>query len=89
MTLSLHHKRRREWEQAVEIWETILSDGRSIFAAVELAKHLEHRARDIRRALEVVEMISSWELPLSARDRQEVRRRRERLSRKLERGART
>ncbi|MGA2764995.1 MAG: ribonuclease H-like domain-containing protein [Spirochaetia bacterium] len=89
MTLSLHHKRRREWEQAVEIWETILSGSRSIFAAVELAKHLEHRARDIRRALEVVEMISSWELPLSARDRQEVRRRRERLSRKLERGART
>ena len=87
MALSLHHKRHQEWDQAVEIWEALLSESRSILAAVELAKYLEHRARDLRRALEVVEMISSWELPLGVRDRGEVRRRRERLRRKLARSA--
>ncbi|HVP19966.1 MAG TPA: ribonuclease H-like domain-containing protein [Spirochaetia bacterium] len=84
--LSLHHKRRGEWDRAVEIWETLLSESRSIFAAVELAKHLEHRARDLRRALDMVETIAAWGLPLGARDRQEIRRRRERLQRKLARG---
>ena len=83
MVLSLHHKRLGEWDRAVGIWEALLERSKSMFAAVELAKHLEHRARDLRRAMGMVEMISSWQLPLSARDRQEIRRRRERLARKL------
>jgi uncharacterized protein len=83
IALSLHHKRRGEWDRAVEIWEALLAASKSVFAAVELAKHLEHRARDLERALEVVEAISAWELPLGARDRHEIGRRRERLQRKL------
>jgi len=83
ITLSVHHKRRREWDQAAEIWQTILASSKSIFAAVELAKHLEHRVRDIARAMDIVEMIASWQLPLSFRDRREIRRRRDRLARKL------
>ena len=82
--LSLYLKKCREWDRAVEIWQSILAGSHSLFAAVELAKHLEHRARDARRALEVVELAASWELPLSGRLRQEIRRRRERLLRKLE-----
>jgi uncharacterized protein len=81
--LSLHHKRQGEWDQAVAIWESLLERSKSMFAAVELAKHLEHRARDLRRAMGMMEMIASWQLPLSAHDRQEIRRRRDRLARKL------
>ncbi len=83
VALSLHHKRQKDWKSAVAIWETLLERSKSIFAAVELAKHLEHRARDIKRALDVVEMIAAWQLPLGSRDRDEVRRRRDRLVRKL------
>ncbi len=85
LALSLFHKRRREWDRAVEIWESVLAESRSLVAAVELAKHLEHRVRDLRRALDVVEAISAWGLPLGLRDRQEIRRRRDRLLRKLSR----
>jgi len=85
VALSLHHKRLREWDRAVAIWEALLLQSKSMFAAVELAKHLEHRLRDLRRALDVMDMISAWQLPLSGRDRQEVRRRRDRLVRKLSR----
>jgi len=81
--LSLHHKRQGDWDHAVAIWETLLERSKSMFAAVELAKHLEHRARDLKRAMGMVEMISSWQLPLSSHDRQEIRRRRDRLARKL------
>ncbi len=83
VALSLHHKRLGEWDTAVGIWQELLQRSKSLFAAVELAKHLEHRVRDLRRALEIVEMVSSWQLPLSAGDRQEIRRRRDRLVRKL------
>jgi hypothetical protein len=81
--LSLHYKQQGAWDHAVRIWEALLERSKSVFAAVELAKHLEHRAHDLRRAMGMVEMIASWQLPLSPRDRQELRRRRERLARKL------
>ncbi len=89
LALSFYYKRRREWDQAVQIWESLLAGSRNIFAAVELAKHLEHRVRDLQRALDVVDAISGWELPLGPRDRQEIRRRRERLVRKLARSSGT
>ena len=81
--LSLHLKRLGEWDRAVQIWESILSGSRSLFAAVELAKHLEHRLRDPGGALQIVQMITSWELPLSPGSREEIRRRASRLKRKL------
>ncbi len=45
LALSLHHKKRREWDKAVAIWESMLGRSRSMFAAVELAKYWEHRKR--------------------------------------------
>ncbi len=81
--LSLHHKRRGEWERAVAIWEAILASSRSMFAAVELAKHYEHREHDPLRAMRVMETVGSWGLPLGRRGREEIRRRVERLKRKL------
>ena len=81
--LSLHHRRRREWEKAVTVWESMTSGSRSTFAAVELAKHLEHRVRRPDRALEMVELLLSWNLPLDGRMRREIAKRKERLLRKV------
>jgi len=80
--LSLHHKRQGEWEKAVEIWQAMVEGGQSVFAAIELAKHLEHRVHDARQALAVVERLLSWNLPASAKLRGDIRLRRERLLRK-------
>ena len=87
--LSLHHKRLGEWARAVEIWEAMLAGSRSLFAAVELAKHHEHRTRRPDRALEIVEAVLAWGMPLEARMRQEIRRRTQRLERRLARRRQT
>ena len=81
--LSLHHKRQREWDKAVAVWESMIGTSRSLFAAVELAKQYEHRDRRPDRALEMVDRCLSWGLPLDARTRQELRKRRERLQKKI------
>ena len=86
VVLSLHYKRRREWDKATALWESMIAGARSIFAAVELAKHHEHRARRTDRALEMVRLVLSWNLPLDARTRQELGKRKERLERKIARG---
>jgi uncharacterized protein len=80
--LSLHHKRRGEWDRAVALWESMLGS-RSVFAAVELAKYHEHRSRLPARALELVREALSWGLPLDQKTRRELRRRGERLERRL------
>jgi hypothetical protein len=87
VSLSLHHKRRGEWDKAVAIWESMLERSRSVFAAIELAKHREHRERRPDVALQVVEAMLSWNLPLDRRTRDEVRLRIERLKRKVTRTA--
>jgi uncharacterized protein len=81
LPLGIAYKRQGEWEKAREVWEA-MAEARSIAAAVELAKHHEHRARDPGRALQVVERILTWNLPLDRRMREEIQRRRERLRRK-------
>jgi uncharacterized protein YprB with RNaseH-like and TPR domain len=80
--LGLAYKRQGKWEKALEVWEAMAED-RSLSAAVELAKHHEHRGRDPEKALEVVERIFAWNLPLDRRTREEIQRRRERLRRKV------
>jgi len=83
IALALHHKRRHEWALAAAIWEELLEGSRSLMAAIELAKHHEHRTHRYNTALGLVERAASWNLPLDTRARQEIRKRRERLKRKL------
>ena len=80
--LGLHHKRRGTWDEAVEVWERLAAEARSLAAVVELAKYLEHRRRDPAAALARVEEALSWGLPLGARERAELAKRRQRLERK-------
>jgi hypothetical protein len=83
--LGLHHKRGGAWDEAVAIWERLVVETRSLTAAVELAKYHEHRRRDPVAALERVEVVLSWSLPLNARTRGELAKRRRRLERKCSR----
>jgi hypothetical protein len=85
--LSLHYKRSGAWLKAVDLWEQMARQRRSLFAAVELAKYYEHRERDLKLALEWVQTILSWRLPLQRRIRGELNHRRRRLLQKLERRA--
>ena len=53
--LSLLLKREGNWQQAGEIWETMLQDNPSdCFACEELAKWYEHRLKDVHKALNLV-----------------------------------
>ena len=49
--LSLHLKRQGDWPGAVRLWEDLREAHGSLFAAVELSKFHEHRARNLEAAL--------------------------------------
>jgi uncharacterized protein YprB with RNaseH-like and TPR domain len=85
IALALNHKSRHEWDLAADVWERMLAGAHSLMAAVELAKHHEHRTRRYEAAIELVESAISWNLPLDSRARHEISKRRERLQRKLHR----
>ncbi len=89
IALALHHKSLHEWDRAAEVWERLLAGARSYLAAVELAKHYEHRMRRCEAAIQLVETVLSWNLPLDSRARHEIFKRRARLQRKLLRGQET
>ncbi len=80
---SLAHKRKGMWEQAVSLWEEMLTrDPHDIFAAVELAKWLEHRAYDYSRAVGIVTAVLSGSKALSRDERESLVYRLARLKRK-------
>lgn len=88
MTLSLFRKRQGAWEDAVRIWEDMVSrDPHDLFAVEELAKWLEHRARDHTRAVGVVEAALAGSRCLSPAERQALAHRLARLKRKSAPGA--
>jgi len=81
--LARRYRRGGQWERAREIWEEIYRRQRSITAGVELAKYYEHRSRDYRLALDVVQEALVW--PHAASFRASLQHRKERLVRKLAR----
>lgn len=52
--LGLYHKRCGDYECACAVWEQLMTAGRSVHAAVELAKYHEHRTRRLDEAARVV-----------------------------------
>jgi len=57
-SLSLIYKRENRWDKAVELWEGLLRENPgNLFAAEELAKWHEHRAKDFERAFQLVDHI--------------------------------
>lgn len=49
--LACLHRRRGEYEQALELWEAAASDGH-VYAHVEIAKYYEHKVGEYSRALQ-------------------------------------
>ncbi len=56
-----------------------MTEAKSFFAIVELAKYYEHKRRDYHEALTWMDRYLSWDMPLSVKERQNVNRRRKRL----------
>ncbi|HEX2173091.1 MAG TPA: ribonuclease H-like domain-containing protein [Dehalococcoidia bacterium] len=54
--LSILYKRDRQWPAAVALWERCCAEPEAdLFGHLELAKYYEHVARDLRRAVKVVD----------------------------------
>lgn len=80
--LSLHLKKSGQWSQALKIWNKMYTD-KSLFAAVELAKYYEHLSRNYTQALEIVDSVLNWNIPLTDDFRAEIIHRKRRLLRKI------
>ena len=77
--LAMHFKRSGLWENAVEIWNELWENVKSINSAIELAKYYEHRERNIEKALEITMGILSLERFRTAHIRSELEKRKNRL----------
>jgi tetratricopeptide (TPR) repeat protein len=85
--LSILQKKRGDLAQAIRVWESAAQQGH-LYAFIELAKHYEHRERDLQTALQwtsaALELASRMERPAYERQfwRAEIEHRLERLKRK-------
>ncbi len=80
---SLIYKKARRWEDAVPIWEDMISrDPLDLFAAEELAKFYEHRAGEFKRAALIVKTVLEGSRTLSSEERRSLEHRLSRLARK-------
>lgn len=85
--LSFLLKRQERWDEATDIWRTIIGRG-ELYPYEELAKYWEHHARDYEKAIRAVQAAfqhgSDGKLYLTADERDALRHRRSRLRRKIE-----
>lgn len=82
--LSLMFKRAGRWEDAIDIWQTMIShDPGNTFAVEELAKWYEHRARDFEQALSLVNQALEKAYGISESERDAFVYRRNRLKRRI------
>lgn len=82
--LSFLYKRTGRWEEAIQIWQEILDASPVDFSAVsELAKWLEHRTRDYRRAKMLVESALAQDNTFSEEERESLSHRLKRLKIKI------
>lgn len=81
--LSLIHKRAGRWDEAVVFWQKLWSGGKSIFAAVELAKYWEHREHKIEKAYSITCDLLSLEQFRISSHKEELNKRKARLKSKL------
>jgi uncharacterized protein len=81
--LGLYYKRNKDYKAAFEVWKRMYTNRQSIFAGIELAKHLEHREKEIKKALLITEEILSFERIRIKSIISELEKRRSRLKNKL------
>jgi uncharacterized protein YprB with RNaseH-like and TPR domain len=85
LLLGYYRKRRRQYEEAFRVWEALFAAEPACQAGVEIAMHLEHRACDAARALEVVLRLLDRPLRPSGALLRSLEARRARLERKINR----
>ena len=79
-TLSLIRKRSGCWNDAVRLWEMILSnDSGNYFAVAELAKYFEHRMRDFKKAIDIVSFALNTSLLMTIPEKESLIHRLHRL----------
>ncbi len=83
IVLSLHYKKQERWPEAVEIWQVLHTQYKSLFAGLELAKYREHKVREYPEALRITQELLSRVLPVDRLTRQELLHRMRRLQRKI------
>lgn len=86
------YKREGRYDRALEHWRAVESEnpGLELFHLVEMAKYFEHKEKDPGKALRIVEkalQICLWAGLSADRSLEELKKRRDRLRKKLHRGA--
>jgi len=83
-SLSLIHKKTQCWDEAVELWQCLLtSDQHKVFATEELAKFHEHHDREYGKALQIVHNLLNGAVRLSDAERIPLEHRLQRLFHKV------
>lgn len=92
MVLAVSYKKKREWDQATDTWKSMIAAGvNGVWPYIEMAKYHEHVDKDIQKALSYANGALRYLLnvaPLRGMNETEtenIRRRIERLRRKLTR----
>ncbi len=78
--LGKYYRRRGSFDTPAGVWREVLERYSSITAGIEVAKHLEHKRKDLSEAERLVTRLLSW--PHSAAFRGELTRRLERIRRR-------
>jgi uncharacterized protein YprB with RNaseH-like and TPR domain len=83
--LSLLYKRTGRWQEAVQIWQELITTLPADYSIIsEMAKWLEHHARDYQQAKDLVEKVLNQTHDLSAEQRDSLLHRLKRVNTKLE-----
>jgi thioredoxin-like negative regulator of GroEL len=79
-SLSLMYKKTHRWEEAAELWRSLVaSDPYDFFAVVELAKFYEHHSRECEKAVQLVSTLLEGSVNLTCEERGSAEHRLRRL----------
>jgi hypothetical protein len=79
-SLSLMYKKAHRWEEAAELWRSLVaSDPYDFFAVVELAKFYEHHSRECGKAVQLVRTLLEGAVNLTSEERASAEHRLRRL----------
>jgi hypothetical protein len=83
-SLSLIYKKTDCWEEAVKLWQYLLtSNQHKVFASEELAKFYEHHTRECEKALQIVRNLLNGATRLNDAERTPMEHRFQRLLHKV------
>jgi uncharacterized protein len=86
-SLSLIYKKTHCWEEAVKLWQHLITSSQhKVFATEELAKFYEHHDRECRKALQIVQNLLNGPVRLSDAERIPLEHRLQRLLHRVSSG---